>query len=76
MHLNCFLSRLVTNNHGLAHPYLGLLNYLLMMHRSWAPGRRGDEVMYVGAYYWLTLSMDLASHHPPGAKNFEMVPKF
>ena len=49
VHLNCILSRLLTNNHGLAHTYLGLLNYLLRVHKSLAPGRRGDEIIYVRA---------------------------
>jgi len=34
------------------------------MHESWAPSRTGDYVLYSGAYHFLVLCVEFASHHP------------
>jgi hypothetical protein len=46
------------------------------MEHSRPPGRFGDYILYVGAYYLWAVSTELASHHSFDTKNFKVAPRF
>jgi len=50
--------------------------FLFRLHKTRASGLPSDYIFYGGPEYLWVVSMELASYHHTGAKNFAMAPRF